>query len=86
MKELNLIAEDTNQWGMDLHKKDGRRLADLLTSLSEIEGLVWIRLLYCYPSYFSEPLIDAIASLPKVVKYIDMPLQHIHDEVTRLRV
>jgi ribosomal protein S12 methylthiotransferase len=73
--ELNLIAEDTNQWGQD--RKDGRNLAHLLRALAEIEGLRWIRLLYCYPSYFTDELIDEIASNSKVCKYIDIPLQHI---------
>lgn len=62
--ELNLIAEDTNQWGQD--RRDGRNLAHLLRALGEIEGLKWIRLLYCYPSYFNDELIDEIANNPKV--------------------
>lgn len=63
--ELNLIAEDTNQWGQD--RRDGKNLAHLLRALSEIEGLHWIRILYAYPSYFNEELIDEIASNPKVM-------------------
>ncbi len=55
---------DTNQYGMD--RKDGKGLAQLLQELGKLEGLCWIRLLYCYPSYFSEDLIDEIASNPKV--------------------
>lgn len=77
--ELNLIAEDTNQYGQD--RRDGKGLAELLQELGKLEGLQWIRLLYCYPSYFSEELIDEIASNPKVCKYIDMPLQHIDNFV-----
>lgn len=73
--ELNLIAEDTNQWGQD--RKDGKNLAHLLRELSQIDGLKWIRILYAYPSYFNDELIDEIANNPKVCKYIDMPLQHI---------
>lgn len=73
--ELNLIAEDTNQWGQD--RRDGKNLAHLLSELGKIEGLKWIRILYAYPSYFTEDLIDEIANNPKVCKYIDMPLQHI---------
>eukprot|EP00466_Bigelowiella_natans_P019911 jgi/Bigna1/57266/fgenesh1_pm.8_\ len=80
-KELNLIAEDTNQWGTDFGAKDSRRLPELLEALSEIEGLKWIRLLYCYPSYFNDKLIDSIARLDKVVKYIDIPLQHSSSDV-----
>jgi ribosomal protein S12 methylthiotransferase len=76
--ELCLVAEDTNQYGMD-NPSDGRGLADLLRELAKLDGLRWIRLLYCYPSYFSEALIDEIASNPKVCKYIDIPLQHVHN-------
>lgn len=64
--ELNLIAEDTNQWGQDFGSTDPRRLADLLYKIADIEGIVRIRLLYCYPSYFSDELIEAIASIDKV--------------------
>jgi len=81
--ELNLIAEDTNQWGQDFGQQDPRRLADLLRALDEIPQLRRMGLLYCYPSYFSDELIDAIASIDKVCKYIDMPLQHISDPVLR---
>eukprot|EP00188_Purpureofilum_apyrenoidigerum_P002180 Plantae.Rhodophyta-Purpureofilum_apyrenoidigerum.ctg23225.p1 GENE.Plantae.Rhodophyta-Purpureofilum_apyrenoidigerum.ctg23225~~Plantae.Rhodophyta-Purpureofilum_apyrenoidigerum.ctg23225.p1 ORF type:complete len:506 (+),score=102.55 Plantae.Rhodophyta-Purpureofilum_apyrenoidigerum.ctg23225:35-1519(+) len=80
--ELNLIAEDTNQYGSDF-ESDPRRLSDLLRELATIEGIQWIRLLYCYPSYFTDDLIDAIAEVDKVVKYIDIPLQHISDQVLR---
>ncbi|KAL6762562.1 hypothetical protein V8C86DRAFT_2515999 [Haematococcus lacustris] len=77
--ELNLIAEDTNQYGMD--KRDGRGLAHLLRELGQLEGLRWIRILYAYPSYFTQELVEEIASNPKVCKYIDMPLQHISNLV-----
>lgn len=73
--EINLIAEDTNQYGMD--RRDGKGLAHLLRDLSEIPNLKWLRILYAYPSYFDDDLIQEIASNPKVCKYIDMPLQHI---------
>ncbi len=73
--ELNLIAEDTNQWGQD--RRDGKNLAHLLRELGKIDGLQWIRILYAYPSYFHDELIQEIAENPKVCKYIDMPLQHI---------
>ena len=81
VRELNLIAEDTNQYGSDWGERDGRRLADLLRALDAMPQLRWVRLLYCYPSYFSEELIDAIATLDKVVKYIDIPLQHLSPSV-----
>ena len=64
VKELNLIAEDTNQYGQD--RRDGRGLAELMRELAEIDGLHWIRILYAYPSYFTEELIDEIANNTKV--------------------
>ena len=76
--ELCLVAEDTNQYGLD-RPHDGTDLAHLLRELSAIDGLKWIRLLYCYPSYFSDDLIDEIAANPKVCPYIDIPLQHVHN-------
>ena len=76
-RELCLIAEDTNQWGMDLKASDGRGLAELLEELASVDGIEWIRILYAYPSYFSDELITAIADIPQVAKYIDIPLQHI---------
>lgn len=82
--EFNLIAEDTNQWGTDFGGDDPRRLADLLYALdSEIPEIRRISLLYCYPSYFSDELIDAIAKIDKVCKYVDIPLQHISDPVLK---
>ena len=64
-REINLIAEDTNQYGSDWGESDPRRLPDLLRAIDALPRLQWIRLLYCYPSYFSEELIEAIASLDK---------------------
>eukprot|EP00878_Enallax_costatus_P010912 GHUV01011398.1.p1 GENE.GHUV01011398.1~~GHUV01011398.1.p1 ORF type:complete len:502 (+),score=136.63 GHUV01011398.1:308-1813(+) len=75
--ELNLIAEDTNQYGQD--RRDGRGLGALLRELSALPGVRWLRLLYCYPSYFDDDLIQEIATNSKVCKYIDMPLQHINN-------
>jgi ribosomal protein S12 methylthiotransferase len=77
VRELNLIAEDTNQWGIDMRASDGRGLAELLYALAEVEGIEWMRILYAYPSYFSDELVQAIADIPQVCKYIDIPLQHI---------
>jgi ribosomal protein S12 methylthiotransferase len=82
VRELNLIAEDTNQYGMDFDKSEPRRLSDLLRYIdSSVPQIEWVRLLYCYPSYFTEDLIDAIASCKSVVPYVDIPLQHISDPV-----
>jgi ribosomal protein S12 methylthiotransferase len=81
-KELVLIAQDTSMWGRDRGLRRGG-LAQLLERLHEIAGLEWIRLLYLYPATVDRELIDAIARLPKVCKYMDMPLQHAHPEVLR---
>jgi len=81
-KELILIAQDTSMYGRDRGEKRGG-LAQLLRHLHEIDGLEWIRLLYLYPATVDDELIDAMASLPKVAKYMDMPLQHAHPEMLR---
>jgi ribosomal protein S12 methylthiotransferase len=81
-KELILIAQDTSMWGRDRGIRRGG-LAQLLERLHEIEGLEWIRLLYLYPATVDRELVDALAGLPKVCKYMDMPLQHAHPEVLR---
>ncbi len=81
-KELVLIAQDTSMWGRDRGVRRGG-LAQLLERLHAIDGLEWIRLLYLYPATVDRELIDAIARLPKVCKYMDMPLQHAHPEVLR---
>ena len=81
-KELVLIAQDTSMWGRDRGIRRGG-LASLLERLHAIDGLEWIRLLYLYPATVDRELVDAIASLPKVCKYMDMPLQHAHPEVLR---
>jgi ribosomal protein S12 methylthiotransferase len=81
-KELILIAQDTSMWGRDRGLRRGG-LAQLLEQLHAIDGLAWIRLLYLYPATIDRELITAIAELPKVCKYMDMPLQHAHPEVLR---
>jgi ribosomal protein S12 methylthiotransferase len=81
-KELILIAQDTSMWGRDRGLRRGG-LAQLLERLHEIDGLEWIRLLYLYPATVDRELVDAIATLPKVCKYMDMPLQHAHPDVLR---
>ncbi|MBP2635888.1 MAG: rimO [Firmicutes bacterium] len=79
VKEINLIAQDTTSYGRDQYGEP--QLTALLKELVKIEGIVWIRLLYCYPKYFNEELIEFIASEPKICNYIDMPLQHADDEI-----
>jgi ribosomal protein S12 methylthiotransferase len=81
-KELILIAQDTSMYGRDRGVRRGG-LADLLHDLNEVEGIEWIRLLYLYPATVDDELIDAMATLPKVCTYMDMPLQHAHPEVLR---
>ncbi|GAC1524194.1 MAG: 30S ribosomal protein S12 methylthiotransferase RimO [Vulcanimicrobiaceae bacterium] len=81
-KELILIAQDTSMYGRDRGEKRGG-LARLLRELSDIDELQWIRLLYLYPATVDDELIDAMATLPKVAKYMDMPLQHAHPEMLR---
>ena len=82
VREINLIAQDLTAYGRDLMPRSS--LAELLTKLDEIEALRWIRLLYCYPNFVTDTLLEAVANLPKVVKYIDMPLQHADDIVLRV--
>jgi ribosomal protein S12 methylthiotransferase len=81
VRELNLIAQDLTAYGRDLAPPAS--LATLLRSLAGIEELRWIRLLYCYPNFVTSELLDAVAELPNVVKYIDMPLQHADDGMLR---
>jgi ribosomal protein S12 methylthiotransferase len=81
VRELNLIAQDLTAYGRDLTPPAS--LAALLRELSKVDGLRWIRLLYCYPNFVTGDLVDAIAELPNVVKYIDMPLQHADDDLLR---
>ena len=79
VKELIIIAQDSTYYGLDLYKK--RRMADLLKALAEVEGIVWIRLHYAFPSGFPEDVLNVIATEPKVCSYIDIPLQHISDSI-----
>ena len=78
-RELVLIAQDTTRYGLDLYGE--LRLPDLLRKLCLIKGLCWIRLLYCYPDAVTDTLIQAMAEEEKIVKYIDLPLQHIDDGI-----
>jgi ribosomal protein S12 methylthiotransferase len=81
VREFNLIAQDLTAYGRDL--KPPTSLARLLRELARVEGVTWIRLLYCYPNFITDELLDTIAELPQVVKYIDMPLQHADDAILR---
>lgn len=81
VKELIVIAQDITRYGTDIYGK--RTLAELIRKLSEIDGIEWIRLHYLYPDQFDDELIDEIASNPKVVKYLDIPIQHINNDILR---
>jgi ribosomal protein S12 methylthiotransferase len=80
-KEVNLIAQDVTQYGYDLYREF--TLPRLLAELNAVEGLEWIRILYFYPNRLTDEVISAMASLPKVASYIDIPLQHAHPETLR---
>lgn len=81
IKEVIVIAQDITRYGTDLYGK--RCLAQLCRKISEIEGVEWIRLHYLYPDQFDDELIDEIASNDKIVKYLDIPIQHINDRILK---
>lgn len=80
-KELILVAQETTLYGVDLYGK--KSLPELLNRLSEIEGLEWIRILYCYPEEITDELIQTIRDNPKVVHYLDIPIQHASDKILK---
>jgi ribosomal protein S12 methylthiotransferase len=80
-KEVVVIAQDTTDYGKDIYNQ--KNISYLLNKISEVEGIEWIRLMYAYPSKFPDDLIDVLANNPKVCKYIDIPLQHISNDVLR---
>jgi len=79
VRELNLVSQDTTMYGFDLRMKDG--LVRLLKALAGVGGIEWIRLFYCYPTFINSELIELIAAEKKICSYIDVPLQHTHDEM-----
>ncbi|MDR3289020.1 MAG: 30S ribosomal protein S12 methylthiotransferase RimO [Peptococcaceae bacterium] len=81
VREIMLIAQDTTCYGVDLHGE--QRLPQLIRKLAAISELKWIRLLYCYPDFFSGQLIEAIKNEPKVCQYVDIPLQHADERVLK---
>lgn len=81
VKELIVIAQDTTYYGLDLYGT--RRLPELLERLGEIEGVEWIRLMYAYPAKFPYEVLEVMASHSKICKYLDIPIQHIADEVLK---
>lgn len=82
VKELNIVAQDTTSYGKDIYGKT--RLAELLERINEICGDFWIRLLYAHPAHLSDEIIEAFTRLPKLCKYIDLPLQHVNDKILKL--
>ena len=83
VKELIVVAQDTSRYGTDL-PGNKRLLPELLRQLCRIEGFRWIRIHYVYPDEIDDELIDAIASEPKIVKYLDIPIQHCNDKILKL--
>ncbi|MEN1678551.1 MAG: 30S ribosomal protein S12 methylthiotransferase RimO [Planctomycetota bacterium] len=81
VRELVVVAQDTTYYGMDLYGET--RLVELLRELDKVDGLEWIRLMYLYPMYFSDELIDTIGASQRIVNYLDMPLQHINDRMLK---
>lgn len=81
VKELNLIAQDSTRYGEDLYGES--KLPELLTELCKIEKLKWIRILYCYPERITDKLLDVIAKEDKIVKYIDVPVQHCCEDILK---
>ncbi|MBR0085242.1 MAG: 30S ribosomal protein S12 methylthiotransferase RimO, partial [Lachnospiraceae bacterium] len=81
VKELILIAQETTVYGKDIYGK--KMLPELLKRLCAVDGIEWIRVLYCYPEEITDELIEVMAAEPKICKYIDMPLQHASDRILR---
>ena len=81
VRELNIVAQDTTRYGLDLY--GDYKLAELLRRLTEATDIPWIRLLYCYPDKITDELVAEIRDNPRVLKYIDLPMQHISDRMLR---
>lgn len=81
VRELNLIAQDTTRYGLDLYGE--YKLGTLLKEINEIDEISWLRILYAYPTHFTDELIEIMAKYDKICKYIDLPLQHADDKILR---
>ena len=81
VREHILVAQDTTRWGTDWQEHTA--LPDLMRKAAAIEGVDWLRVLYCYPDETSEELLDVIASTPNICKYLDLPIQHVNDRILR---
>nr|WP_246517544.1 30S ribosomal protein S12 methylthiotransferase RimO [Clostridium aciditolerans] len=82
VKEIILVAQDTTRYGIDIYGQ--KMLPKLINEISKVEGIQWIRILYCYPEEITDELIDEIANNDKVCKYLDIPVQHISDDILKL--
>ena len=80
-RELILVAQDMTYYGVDLYGRP--RLSDLLKELEQVEGIDWLRILYCYPQFFTDELYDVLGGSRKIIPYLDMPLQHISDRLLK---
>ncbi len=83
VKEVNLVSQDTIAYGRDLPAAESRELAELVHAVAEVKGLAWVRIFYLYPEKLSEPLVELLAEHPRVLPYVDMPLQHAADAMLR---
>ena len=81
VKELIVVAQDTSRYGIDLYHE--RKLPELLRRLCRIDGLHWVRVHYCYPDEITDELIETFATEPKLVKYLDIPIQHVNNSILR---
>lgn len=81
-KEINLIAQDTTAYGLDLYGK--LMLGELLRNLCKLEGIEWIRILYTHPEHITDELLEIIQNEPRICKYLDIPIQHINDKILKL--
>lgn len=81
VKEIIIVAQDTTMYGIDIYKK--RAIVELIDKLEEIQGIEWIRLMYCYPEELTDELIDKIAGSKKICHYFDIPLQHINNNILK---
>lgn len=81
IKELILVAQETSLYGRDIYGE--KKLPQLLRKLCAIQGIEWIRILYCYPEEITDELIETIKTEPKICHYIDMPIQHASDTILK---
>ena len=81
VREIIVVAQDITRYGEDIYKEN--KLAELVTEISKIDGIDWIRLMYAYPERLGDDVIDVIATNPKVLHYLDLPIQHINDRVLK---